>query len=222
MSLISFTDCTSAAIVLGGTLLATVLRCGFGACLQVLHALKSTLAPRFDASQLQSRLAQQVQDIQRNGMIRANPLHFGDREFDEATDALIGHRSLNALLDAHAAHQARRGALALMAVNTLAQAAELAPVFGLAGTLISLGKLPQDGLDRGSYMAAIAMAVHSTLYGLMLANLVLAPLARLVERHARREEAERQRLVDWLANALTPRAQEPAATHTAERLRGAA
>ena len=76
-------------------------------------------------------------------------------------------------------------------------------MFGLAGTLISLGKLPANGIDRGAYMAAIGMAVHATLYGLVFANLVLAPLARLVERREMREEAARQTLVDWLTRELT-------------------
>lgn len=204
MDLVSYADAISAAIVLGGTLLATVLRCGFGDCVAALRALAAITAPRFDGEKMRSRLAVQVQDIRKNGLIGATPRRCDDPEFDEATDVLIGHRSLDALLAAHATHGARRQARTARAVGALAQAAELAPVFGLAGTLISLGKLPADGLDRGSYMAAIAMAVHATLYGLIAANLMLAPLARLVERRADREETERQQLVDWLAQALAP------------------
>lgn len=204
MDLVSFTDTTSAAIVLGGTLVATLLRCGFDDCAIAWRALlpAMTAGSRFDAGQVRAALAVQVRDIQQNGLLRAHPRHFGDPEFDDATAVLIGQRSLQALLATHAQHQARRQLLADVAARTLNQAAELAPVFGLAGTLVSLGKLPGDGLDRGSYMAAIAMAVHATLYGLIAANLVLAPLARLVDRRACREEAERQDLVDWLAHAL--------------------
>ncbi len=202
MDLLSFADATSAVIVFGGTLVATVLRCGFGECMAALRALAAVMKPRFDGARVRSRLAAQIQDIQKHGLIGASPRHCDDAEFDEATDALIGHRSLDALFAAHDVHKARRTARTARAVGALAQAAELAPVLGLAGTLISLGKLPADGLDRGSYMAAIAMAVHATLYGLIAANLMLAPLARLVERRAAGEEAERQGLVDWLAHAL--------------------
>jgi len=206
-----FLDPTSAAIVFGGTLVGTLLRCGAGDCATAVRALAPGGAPRFDAARVRARLAVQVQDIQRNGLLAANPRPFGDVEFDEATDALIGHRSLAALLAAHDMHKARREVRAGIAVGVLNQAAELAPVFGLAGTLISLGRLPADGLDRGSYMAAIAMAVHATLYGLVAANLVLAPLARLVERRAMREEAQRQSLVDWLALAVSRAARREAA-----------
>ena len=99
------------------------------------------------------------------------------------------------------------------AVRTLAQAAELAPVFGLAGTLVSLSQLPADGLARGAFTGAIGMAVVTTLYGLLTANLLLAPLARVVERAASAEEAARQDVIEWLAaqvaGSIPPRRTAP-------------
>ena len=72
----------------------------------------------------------------------------------------------------------------------------------MVGTLTSLSQLPVGGAVAGGLNGAIAMAVLTTLYGLLLANLILAPLARRVERAAAREEAERQALIDWLAERL--------------------
>ncbi len=197
-------DAPSAAVVVGGTLLATVLRCGLGDCRLALERLGQLGQSRFDADGARAELAVQVQEIRRDGLLRAEPHHFGDSEFDEATDALIANRSIGALVAAHEAHKARRQKASERAVRTLAQAAELAPVFGLAGTLISLSQLPADGIARGAFAGAISMAVLTTLYGLLLANLVLAPLARMVERAANAEEAERQKLVDWLAEQVAP------------------
>ena len=194
-------DGPSAAIVCGGTALATVLRCGLGDCRRTLHAL-ARLPRRFDAAAARSELAVQLQDIDRDGLIRAQPHHFGDSEFDEATDALIGRRSVDALHAAHDIHRQRRAEACGQAVRTLGQAADLAPVFGLAGTLVSLSQLAAAGTDNTAFAAAIAMAVLTTLYGLLLANLVLAPLARLVERGADTEEADRQHIVDWMARRL--------------------
>jgi chemotaxis protein MotA len=85
------------------------------------------------------------------------------------------------------------------AVRTLAQSSELAPVFGLAGTLLSLALLPRTGISGTDYASTISMAVLATLYGLILANLLLAPLACIVNRRANAEEAERQKVLDWLA-----------------------
>jgi len=199
VNLMTLVDGPSAAIVLGGTVLATVLRAGFDDCRTTLAKLGALGRRSFDPVAARAELAQQIREIQKDGLFRAVPHHFGDSEFDEVTDALIGNRSVGALVKAHEKHQARRQAEAQRAIRTLAQAAELAPVFGLAGTLVSLSQIPAEGIARGAMQGAIAMAVVTTLYGLLAANLVLAPLARIIERAAQAEEAERQALIDWLA-----------------------
>ncbi len=194
----------SAGIVIGGTLLATFLRCGAANCAAAISAVATIAQRRFDGERVQAEMAAQVREIQQDGPLRAHPRHSGDREFDEAADALIGLRSVTALLDAHARHQPLRVAASEQATSTLALAAELAPVFGLAGTLVSLGQLPADGLAKGAYAGAISMAVQTTLFGLLLANLLFAPLAKAVERKAEGEERERQKVVDWLESQLSP------------------
>lgn len=202
MNLMTLADGPSALIVGGGTVLATVLRCGWQDCRTTLRKLAQLRHVAFDAAATRAELAVQVQEIQQDGLLRAHSHHTGDSEFDEATDALIDRRSIAALLEAHEAHKARRVAQSERAVRTLAQASELAPVFGLAGTLVSLSQLPADGLARGAFAGAISMAVITTLYGLLAANLLFAPLARIVERKALAEEAERQTVIDWLAGQL--------------------
>jgi chemotaxis protein MotA len=203
MNVASLLDPVSAAIVVGGTLLATLLRCGLGDCGLALSAIGQIGSRRFDADEARAELAVKVQQIQRDGVLRVQPHRFGDRAFDEATDRLIGTRSVAALLETHEAHKTARMHDDNRAMRTLAQASELAPVFGLAATLISLSQLPADGISRHAYMGAISMAVSATLYGILLANLVLAPLARAVERAAAQEEMERQKIVDWLAKQVS-------------------
>jgi chemotaxis protein MotA len=90
------------------------------------------------------------------------------------------------------------------ALQMLGQAGELAPVFGLVGTLIALSQMSADGLERGALMGAVATAVLTTLYGLITAHLLIFPLARLVERRGEAEESERQKLIDWLAGQVAP------------------
>lgn len=202
MNLFNLLDGPAAIVVFGGTALATVLRCGWHDCAAALGALGTIGQKRFDAEHVRAELAVQVQEIRKDGLLRAQPHDFGDSEFDEAAGALIGRRSVAALLATHEQHKARREALNDVPVRTFAQAAELAPVFGLAGTLISLTQLPTSGVAGSAYAATISMAVVSTLYGLIAANLLLAPLARILSRAAQHEEAERQKIVDWLASQV--------------------
>jgi flagellar motor component MotA len=46
--------------------------------------------------------------------------------------------------------------------------------------------------------------VVTTLYGLLAAHLLFYPFAQLVERRGEQEEAERERLVDWLKALVAP------------------
>ncbi len=198
MEWMNLVDGPSAAIVLGGTLLATGLRSGPADCALALAKLGQLGRSHFAAAKVRAELAVQIQEIRRDGIYRAHPHHMGDPEFDEANDALISSRSVAALVERHEAHKRRRLEGSARAAHTLAQAAELAPVFGLAGTLVSLSQLPTANLAGGAFTGAIGMAVVTTLYGLLAANLVLAPLARAIERAAQAEEAERQQVIDWL------------------------
>ena len=202
MNFMHLIDGPSAAIVVGGTLLATVLRCGLHASGITVRSLVGTVRPRFDAAKARAELAVQVQQIHRDGLLRTEPRHFGDREFDEMTDALIEHRSVAALLTKHQAHKDGRLKRNETTVTTLSQAAEMGPVFGLAGTLIALSQLTADATPGGMLSNSIPGAIVTTFYGLMLANLIFAPLARFVQRRSDEEEAERQKLIDWLAIEL--------------------
>ncbi|MBF9151981.1 MotA/TolQ/ExbB proton channel family protein [Novosphingobium jiangmenense] len=197
-------DGLSLAIVLGGTALATVLRSGRRELQLTAQALFGLFTRRFSAVQAKADLASQVSAIRRDGLLRASPRAIGDREFDDVTDVLIRSRSLDALIERHHDHRRARLATANAAVRTLAQAAELGPVFGMVGTLVSLSRLPATGLEQGALSGAISMAVMTTLYGLLIANLVLAPLARAVERRAQDEERQRQDVIDWLSGQIEP------------------
>ncbi|TXI10699.1 MAG: chemotaxis protein MotA [Novosphingobium sp.] len=207
-------DGLSLSIVLAGTALATVLRSGRHELTVTARAIAGLFAKRFSAVQAKADLAAQVSAIRSDGLLRARTSAIGDREFDDVTDVLIRSRSLDALIERHHDHRRKRITAANAAVRTLAQAAELGPVFGMVGTLVSLSRLPATGLEQGTLSGAISMAVLTTIYGLLLANLVLAPLARAVERRSLDEERQRQEVIDWLSGQIEPAL--PVATHAAQ------
>lgn len=199
----SMIDVSTLGIVLGGTVLATLLRCGVGDCRLMLVQMGRTFAGRaFDAAAVRARIARVLQDIERDGLLRVTPRGVGDAEFDEALDAMVVQRSVGAAREVLIQARERRLIPVRAATHALHQASDLAPVFGLAGTLISLSHMPAGGVDRAAYIPAIAMAVHATLYGLIASHLVLAPLARLVERRSGREEAQRRAVADWLEGEM--------------------
>jgi chemotaxis protein MotA len=204
MMIATLFDPASAAIVAGGTLSATLLQCGTSHCHAAIAAVGRLPHRRFDPEQIRAGLAGHVRAIRQDGVVRARGPHLGDAEIDEATEALIEGRSVAALIEAHESHRGRRIAANEQARAILLHGAELAPVFGLAGTLLSLTRLADGTLADNAFAAAIGTAVLTTLYGLLLAHLLLAPLARAVERAGLAEERARQEVIDWLATQLGP------------------
>ncbi len=195
-------DLQSATIVAGGTLGATLLRSGWREARDCAATLRRLVKVPFRYELARAEIAHEVELVRHDGIIRAAPLPSSDADLANAIGALIQYRSVTALLAAHACSRAAREERGRKVQEMFEQAGELAPVFGLAGTLLALSQLPPAGLQQGAVMATVATAVVTTLYGLLLAQIVLLPLARLVARRGEAEEIERQRLVDWLAGQI--------------------
>jgi len=199
-------DPIAIGIVFLGTLAATVLRCGLVDARLAFATVRSLVQPAFDPVQARAEVAKQITEIASDGFLRAEPRHFGDQEFDRLADILISQRSAASLHDEHSKYRSRRADIASRAVRFLDCAAELAPVMGLAGTLIALGSSrgggAVTGAGAGGLVESIAMAVVTTLYGLLAANFLFAPLSNAVQRRARAEERDRDAVLDWLEKGL--------------------
>ncbi|MGB3379606.1 MotA/TolQ/ExbB proton channel family protein [Allopontixanthobacter sediminis] len=204
MDLTVLWNAEGAAVVFGGTALATMLRSGGGELRAALVSIATLGRSPFDYSAARAQIAGQVEEIRHDGILCAGPNSSSDEEIADATAALIRHRSIGAALATHEDYKSARMDQRIKALRVLEQASELAPIAGLAGTLLALAQLPADGLARSGMMGVVAMAVVSTFYGLLLAHLMIQPLARWVERRADAEEAERQHLIDWLAAQVGP------------------
>ncbi len=195
-------DPVAIAIVFLGTLSATLLRCGFADSRVALAVVRGMFEPAFDVSRAKAELSKQIREIADDGFIRAEPHHFGDLEFDTISDIMISQRSIASIHGAHQSHKERRLDTAQRASRTFESAAELAPVLGLAGTLFALGQAPGATPQGDSLVDAIAMAVVTTLYGLVAANFLFAPIASAIARRSRQEERDRDEVLEWLAEGV--------------------
>lgn len=216
MTLDRLIDPTALLIVIGGTILATLLRCGLGEIRNTCRAICMMVGPRFSETRARASLVAQVQAINRDGLLRAPMASIADKDLAESIGTMLQRRSIDALIDVHHARRVARERVAADAVRLFNTAADLAPVFGLAGTLIALTRLPANGLAPESIAGAVSAAVLTTLYGVLSANLLYGPLARQIARVAEREEATRQAVIDWLHMQLTisPAANSPVPLRT--------
>ena len=165
-------DAGGAGIVLGGTLLATLLASGRRELGAAVRAMAALFTRRFDYEQARAEIARDVERMRHDGVLRARAPHTSDSEIALVTDALIHDRSLRSLIAAHEACQAERARTREMALSPLHHAAEMAPVFGMVGTLIGLIQMLQNLSDPTAIGPAMAVAMITTFYGALLANLV--------------------------------------------------
>jgi chemotaxis protein MotA len=204
-------DPQAAAIVLGGSIIATSARCGLGSARDAASQIVRLPTRRFQFARVKAALAPMVNDIAKSGLIRASLVKCPDRAVNEGLEAMLRRRSFTAFLAHQQSHRELRLARRFRASESLDTAGELAPILGLTGTLVALSQLDPERLsDPSAMVSAISAAILSTLYGLLLAHFICHPLARAIERRGKAEEEARAALTDWLAHHI-PADSTPAA-----------
>ncbi len=219
----SLFDPGALAIVVAGTVLATVARCGwrdFGAALRsAAGLLRGSFAPEAN----RKALAQALGAIQRDGPRRADPALPPDRALGLMLESYLRHGALDIVGQVRRAERALAEARRVDAAQVFGWAGELAPVFGLIGTLYGLTQLAPagDGVNAtATIMSAVSMAVLTSLYGALIAHLVCFPLSSAIERRGLAEEQEREALAEWFIAQIS--GTEAAARERRAHLRGVA
>lgn len=189
-------------IVMAGTVLATVARCGwreFGAALREATGLvRRGFLP--DANR--KALAHAIAAIQRDGQHRASPALPPDRALGLMLETYLRHGRIDALSSIRRAERALDEARRVSAAQVFVWAGELAPVFGLVGTLYGLtqlGSISASSDPTATIMTAVSTAVLTSLYGALIAHLLCFPLASAIERRGLADEQEREALAEWFA-----------------------
>lgn len=193
-------DPVALSVVLIGTALATIARVG---AKDMALAIRSGLAVTrtgFDADTNRMAIARWARAIRKSGLLGADEAMPSDADLARAITALVRTGSIKALRAAHEDACARHLRYRGRAVRVFEQAGDLAPVFGLVGTLFSMTQLaPAIGADANAItLGAIATAVLSSIYGVLVAHFFCFPMAQAVARQSQREEQAREKLVEWL------------------------
>ena len=82
--------------------------------------------------------------------------------------------------------------------NVLKTISRLTPSFGLAGTVISLIKMFQNMVSIETIAPHMAVAMMSTFYGVIIANLFMLPLCAKLEEHAILSEARMHSIIEGI------------------------
>jgi chemotaxis protein MotA len=194
-----FLDPLALAIVLGGTVVAVVLRTPLADLGRGLAALRTLGRRRFDVGPLLAQIAALGRIARRHGVIALDRSVIADPDVAAAVAAIVDSATpeqITTLLEERRLHRFERHRTA---AEMWSGAADIAPAMGMIGTLIGLVQMFTAMADPKTIGAAMAIALLTTLYGAVIASLIATPIAARLKRRARHEAQERARLAAPLA-----------------------
>lgn len=195
-SVSSFFDLPSILIVVAGTFLVTAISYSVG---EIVRSQKIVLRAALYHQQNPANAALQVialADKARQNGVLALEQELGGLRYDSflfkavalIIDGLPGdevERVLTGEVEATLQRHARSAGI-------LRRSGEVAPAMGLIGTLVGLVQMLGNLEDPSSIGPAMAVALLTTFYGAVLANMVFLPLANKLERNSQAEALVKQ------------------------------
>lgn len=193
-------DPAALLIVLGGALVAALLRGGRAAFAPAFAALRPFVAADPDADALAAIVAvgRAEKLAETKSIVCADRVATTGRFLREALRQLSAATSSDVFLR-WAEHslegRARRHATAIAFWRDVADAA---PAMGMCATVLGLMRMFAHMSDPALIGAPMATALVATLWGLLLANLIAGPIADRLERLSEAESAWQRRTLDHL------------------------
>lgn len=201
-------------IVVAGTLLAATARCGWRDVRAALVTIASLRSVAFDPDANRAALARTIAEVQERGHLCAERPLPPDASIGAVVRQYLVTGSMDVLQLGARAERAKREIIRAQAVRVFDYAGEVAPVFGLVGTLFAISQLaPTTGANAAeTTMASVATAVLSSLYGVLTAHIIYIPVASAIDRRGEREETARGALIDWFEKELKDEKSRPNVT----------
>ena len=222
-SALAFIDIPSLLIVFGGTIAVTMISFSIP---ELLNTPKMILQAIFNSRDDVQVVAREVIAIAERARRQ------GEIDIERLMKSLVGKpmlsRGLAMMLDGvppdELDRMLRQEVNAMIgrhsrSAGVLRRAAEVAPAMGLIGTLVGLVQLLGNLQQPETIGPSMALALLTTLYGAVFANMILAPLASKLERNSAIEalvlnvyalgaasisRQENPRRLEMLINAILP------------------
>ena len=184
----SFVDVPAILIVVGGTFLVTTASFTLGEVAHAQRVMLRAVLYHAEPPEEAARLVLQLADVARQKgpfalEAELGAMHHG-RFLAQAVSLVVDGlpaEEVEGILgrERHATRERH-----IRSAGVLRRAGEVAPAMGLIGTLVGLVQMLGNLEDPSSIGPAMAVALLTTFYGAVLANMVFHPLATKLERNS--------------------------------------
>ena len=177
-SALVFVNVPSILIVVAGTVMVVMIKFSMG---QFFGAFKVAMTAFSNKAQDPDELIEKIVELanvaRKEGMLALENQEIENAFLDEGIKMLIDgnskevvdtvlHKDLKATIDRHT-----------WGAKVFSATADVAPAMGMIGTLIGLVQMLSNMSDPKSIGPAMAVALLTTLYGAMIANMIAMPIA---------------------------------------------
>ncbi len=173
-----FIDPTSILIVLGGTLMVVLVKFNLNQFMSAISVAKNAISNKVQSPQLIiPELVEMASMARKEGVLALEEVETSNDFLKSGLDMLIDGSSveeINRLLSKDLEETAERHKLGALVFTS---AADVAPAMGMIGTLVGLVQMLSAMDDPKSIGPAMAVALLTTLYGAILANMLFQPIA---------------------------------------------
>lgn len=177
-SALVFINVPSILIVLGGTVMVVMIKFSMG---QFFGAFKVALTAFINKSSDPEELIEKIVELaniaRKEGMLALENQDIENDFLDEGVKMLIDGNSREVVSTVLSKDMQQTIERHSWGAKVFSATADVAPAMGMIGTLIGLVQMLSNMSDPKSIGPAMAVALLTTLYGAMLANMVAMPIA---------------------------------------------
>ncbi|MFT7287566.1 MAG: chemotaxis protein MotA [Halieaceae bacterium] len=177
-SALVFVNIPSLLIVIGGTVMVVMIKFSLGQFFGAFKVAASAFIYKIeDPEHLIERIVELANIARKEGMLALESTEIDNKFLDEGVKMLIDGNSrqvVSTVLNKDMQETIERHS---WGAKVFSATADVAPAMGMIGTLIGLVRMLSNMSDMQSIGPAMAVALLTTLYGAMLANMVAMPIA---------------------------------------------
>ena len=194
-----FIDYPSLAIVGGGTCSTLLIRYPLSIVFNIIKVIKKTIFNSIpNKGEVITQFVQLAQIARKEGLLALERVQFEDpflaKGIQFCVDGAEGHQIEGILMKEIQFIKARH-----QAGNDMLKGLEIsAPAFGMIGTLVGLVNMLANMDDPKSIGPAMAVAILTTLYGAIIANLVAVPLKDKLAMYSAKEVDQKSLMLEGI------------------------
>lgn len=194
-----FIDIPSVLIVFGGTLGALMIKFRLNEILGIATVIMKTFFnTRPEVDRVIGQLVDMANIARKDGILALEKIKSEDMFMQSAINHCVDGADpefLETVLGKDLEYLIKRHQ---RCIDILASAADFGPAMGMIGTLIGLVQMLANMADPNTIGPAMAVALITTLYGALLANLVCTPMAGKLTLYSEDERLVRQVIIDGM------------------------